>query len=372
LARLGAASAPTLSPEGARVAFVTRLSGVPQVWVAPASSGYPRQVTAFDDPVTGVLWSPDGAWLAVGVAPGGGNNGQIYLVRPDGTGARRITPGGKDNNALNTWSRDGRTLFLASNRESPGEMRVYAYDVARGTTTPVAGTGGVGGATDGTRDGTRLTILRLKSRGNSDMWLRDTRTGREVLLTPHADRSQFGGGLFSDARTVWLRSNRDSDLLGLARVRLGPDGSPGPLELVARRDDAELDEVALSDDGTVGRSSGTWRGGASWSCSTRRAAPHAGRAGADRDRRRRDLLARWPPPGVDRVRRGSHVRCLRAGPRVRRDHARDLQSDAGGGRRRVCAPGAGALPRPRRDRALGLALPAAAPGRAGRPRRGPT
>jgi dipeptidyl aminopeptidase/acylaminoacyl peptidase len=209
-------------------------------------------VSAFDDPVTGVLWSPDGAWLAVGVAPGGGNNGQLYLMRPDGSELRRITPGGKDNNALNTWSRDGRTLFLGSNRERAEEMHVYAYDVARGTTTPVAGTGGVGGAVDATGDGALVTVFRLKSRGNSDMWLRDTRTGREVLLTPHADRSQFGGGLFSDARTVWLRSNRDSDLLGLARVRLGPDGSPGPLELVARRDDAELDEVALSDDGTVG------------------------------------------------------------------------------------------------------------------------
>src|SRR4051812_39791966 len=65
LARVGAANAPSLSPDGRRVAFITRLSGTPQVWVATTTSGYPRQVTAFDDPVTGVLWSPDGAWLAV-------------------------------------------------------------------------------------------------------------------------------------------------------------------------------------------------------------------------------------------------------------------------------------------------------------------
>jgi dipeptidyl aminopeptidase/acylaminoacyl peptidase len=252
LARVGAAFAPSLSPDGARVAFVTRLSGTPQVWVAPASSGYPRQVTAFDDPVTGVLWSPDGAWLAVGVAPGGGNNEQVYLVRPDGTGLRRITPGGKDNNQFNTWSRDGRTLFLASNRDRPEEMQVYAYDLTRGTTTRVTGTGGVGGAVDVTGDGARLTVFRLKSRGDSDVWLRDTRSGREVRLTPHADRSEFDGGLFSDARTVWLASNRDTDLRALARVRLGPDGAPGPLEVVAGRADADLDEVAVAEDGSVG------------------------------------------------------------------------------------------------------------------------
>jgi Tol biopolymer transport system component len=45
LARVGAASsAPSLCADGARVAFSTRLSGTPQVWVAPTASGYPRQV----------------------------------------------------------------------------------------------------------------------------------------------------------------------------------------------------------------------------------------------------------------------------------------------------------------------------------------
>ena len=249
LASVGAAFAPTLSPDGERVAFITRLSGVPQVWVVPAAGGYPRQVTAFDDPVAGVLWSPDGAWLAVGVAPGGGLNEQLYLMRPDGTGARRITPGGKEGNQLNTWSPDGRTLLFTSNRERPEEMQVYAYDVARGTTTPVAGTGGVGGATDVTADGGRVAIFRLRSRGDSDIWLRDLRTGRESRLTSHQDRSEFDGGLFSDPRTVWVTSNRDTDLAALARVRLGADGAPGPLEVVVRRDDAELEDVAMANDG---------------------------------------------------------------------------------------------------------------------------
>ncbi len=252
LARVGAASGPTLAPDGRRVAFITRLSGTPQVWVAPTTSGYPRQVTAFDDPVTSVLWSPDGAWLAVGVAPGGGLQEQIYLLRPDGTDLRRITPGGKNNNQLNAWGRDGRTLFLGSNRESPDEMRVYAYDLATGATTSVSGTGGVGGATDVTHDGTRVIVYRLKSRGDDDLWLRDLRTGREQRLTPHTDRSQFDGGLFSDARTVWLTSNRDTDRFALARVRLSADGAPGPLEPVARRDDAELEGLSLTDDGRAG------------------------------------------------------------------------------------------------------------------------
>ena len=251
LARVGAASSPTLAPDGERVAFITRLSGTPQLWVMPAAGGYPRQVTAFDDPVTAAAWSPDGAQLAVAVAPGGGLNVQLYLMRPDGSGLRRITAGGRETNALNLWTRDGRAVLFTSNRESPGEMRVYRYDVASGATAPVAGTGGIGSASDVSADGALVTVFRLRSRGDSDVWLRDVRAGREYRLTPHADRSEFGGGLFSDPRTVWLASNRDTDRRALARVRLGPDGAPGALEVVARRDDAELEEIAVSDDGSA-------------------------------------------------------------------------------------------------------------------------
>src|SRR2546422_277261 len=81
MARVGAAWSPSFSPDGRRIAFVTRLSGVPQAWVVGSDGGWPDQVTAFDDPVGGLSWSPDGAWLALSVSPGGGLNTQIYLVR---------------------------------------------------------------------------------------------------------------------------------------------------------------------------------------------------------------------------------------------------------------------------------------------------
>ena len=252
MARVGAASVPTLSPSGDSVAFITRITGTPQVWVVPATGGYPRQVTAFDDPVTDVAWSPDGAHLAVAVAPGGGLNVQLYLVRPDGAGSiRRITAGGKDNNQVNRWSRDGRALFLTSNRESPEEMRVYRYDLATGVMAPITGTGGVGGVIDVDANATLVTIYRMKSRGDSDLWLRDMRSGREYRLTPHTAASEFDWARFSDARTVWLTSNRDTDRIALARARLGEDGTPGALEVVVRRDDAELEELVMADDGST-------------------------------------------------------------------------------------------------------------------------
>ena len=51
MARVGSASSPSFSPDGKRVAFVSNLNGIPQIWAMPASGGFPTLVTAFDDPV---------------------------------------------------------------------------------------------------------------------------------------------------------------------------------------------------------------------------------------------------------------------------------------------------------------------------------
>src|SRR5687767_11706442 len=48
MARIGTCFSPTLSPDGKIVAFISNLSGNPQIWSVPAAGGWPTQVTAFD------------------------------------------------------------------------------------------------------------------------------------------------------------------------------------------------------------------------------------------------------------------------------------------------------------------------------------
>src|SRR5262245_8237088 len=115
MAKIGSCYSPSFSPDGSCIAFVSNLSGVPQVWTVPTAGGWPEMVTALEDQVYEVVWSPDGEWLAFSLAPGGGMNRQIYLVRPDGTGLCRMTDGGKDNNWPGRWTYDGTALAFSSN-----------------------------------------------------------------------------------------------------------------------------------------------------------------------------------------------------------------------------------------------------------------
>ncbi len=252
MARIGGCWSPSFSPDGSRLAFVSDLSGVPQVWTVDADGGWPRLVTALDDPVGGVTWSPDGEQLAFSLAPGGGMNAQVYLVSEDGGGLRRLTDGGKESNSLGGWSHDGRSLSLSSNRRDPRAIDAYLWDRESGELRLVAENPGIGFLAGLSRDRRRAVLYRMQSRSDNNLVLRDLATGEEVLLTPHEPPGSFGGGRFSpDGNTVYLASNKDRDLIAFARVRLDGDGRPGPIEILAERRDAELQSLVLSDDGAT-------------------------------------------------------------------------------------------------------------------------
>src|SRR5262250_152359 len=219
MARIGQCGSPTFSPDGKTLAFVCDMSGMPQVWTAPTYGGWPNLVTALDDPVSSVEWSPSSDWLAIAVAPGGGMNGQIYLVRSDGTDLKRYTPGGKDNNWLAPWTHDGSALMLSSNVRDGAAMDCYLLAVPEGRMEMVAQNPGIGTLEDISRDNHLALLSRMKSRGSNDVYLIDLNTKKEINLTPHDGPGQFAGRFSHDGKTVYLASNKDRDLEAFAKEK---------------------------------------------------------------------------------------------------------------------------------------------------------
>ena len=167
MARIGFANSPSFSPDGKRVAFISNMSGLPQIWIVSSEGGWPDQVTALDDPVTSIDWSPDGSWIAFQLAPGGGLNSQIYVVRPDGTGMRQLTEGGKINNWLARWTPDGKGIAFSSNRRDGAAMDSYLIDPASGEVRLVAKSPGIGFVIDISRDGRFGLVERVASRATT-------------------------------------------------------------------------------------------------------------------------------------------------------------------------------------------------------------
>jgi Tol biopolymer transport system component/serine/threonine protein kinase len=80
-----------ISPDGATLTFVaTQEKQRERVYVLRLAGGVPQLLTK--SPASLPQWSPDGKWIAF--APDRGYGGGVFIVRPDGTGERRLTQTG--------------------------------------------------------------------------------------------------------------------------------------------------------------------------------------------------------------------------------------------------------------------------------------
>lgn len=143
-----------LSPDGRTLAFVsTREGGYANIWTLDVATGSSsaRNITRHSSGNLRPAWSPDGKWIAFssdrgpdpGVNPGRWEHLQslgVFLVRPDGTGLRRVTRQGGVAGSP-SWSEDGRSILyyetdeVGANLAKTGNARteIAAVDVATGS-----------------------------------------------------------------------------------------------------------------------------------------------------------------------------------------------------------------------------------------------
>jgi dipeptidyl aminopeptidase/acylaminoacyl peptidase len=252
MAKIGSCVSPSFSPDGSRVAFISDLNGLPQVWTVPTKGGWPELVTTLEDQVFRALWSPSGEWISFSLAPGGGMNRQIYVIRPDGTDLRLLTDGGKENNWLGRWTHDGQKLCIASNRRSAAAMDAYLVDLHDGELQLISENQGIGFFTDISRDGKWAILYRLVNRSDDNLFLVQIQTGEEVLLTPHEGPGSFHHGRFSpDGKTIYLASNKDREMIAFCQIELDEKNRPGPEKVILAREAADLQEFEMTEDGDV-------------------------------------------------------------------------------------------------------------------------
>lgn len=244
MAKIGWATDASHSPDGTQIAFLSSESGLPQVWIHDLATQKNRQVTFLDDPVSNVEWSPVDDTLAISVAPGGGLNSQIYLTNSDGDTPKMITQGGDINNWLGMWSADGKQLAFGSNARGTS-VDAYLYSLQDQQSHLIAENPGIGVVADLSPNGGRAVIWRMRSRGNTDLYLLDIETKKEHLLTPHQGVALSDSALFLDDDTLFVTTNVDRERVALGQIEINADGSPGPIQIRAEREDAELGEITM-------------------------------------------------------------------------------------------------------------------------------
>ena len=219
------AYSPTVSPDGAEVAFLIGISGTAQLWKTNLNGDWPTQLTFLAEPIeppewanNTALWSPDGVHIAFGVNPGGSQKNQIYVIPATGGAPERLSPQVDASYRLGPWSPDGSLLSWTSNERDDRYYDIYIWNLKNKTARRLYETGRNIDILDWSSDGKCLLVKQLNSDIVHDLLVVDVKTGKDRLITPHEGNARYDGSFGSSCDTVYALSDAGSEFVGLARI----------------------------------------------------------------------------------------------------------------------------------------------------------
>jgi dipeptidyl aminopeptidase/acylaminoacyl peptidase len=248
------AYAPSFAPDGAALAFISNITGVPQVWRVPSEGGWPDQLTFFGERVSSVAYAPVGDTLLFGMDVGGSERTQLFLLADGGARLVALTEQFPQaihylDGASGGWSPDGRRIAFASNRRSAADFDIYVQEVgpsAQGQPELIYEARGTNRALAWGPDGSWLVVQAYHAPANQDLYRLDLGSGALTLLTPHQGDARFAKAqLAPDGRALYCVTDAGSDLLYPARLDL----ETLELRRIEAVDAWDVDELALSPDG---------------------------------------------------------------------------------------------------------------------------
>ncbi len=248
---LGGAERPQWSPDGSQIAFVSSLSGGPELWSADLANGLLTRLTVGMGSVGHLAtflpqWSPDGSMIAYVSAKSGVD--EIWLWHADGAADTQLTRLGARIEAF-SWSPDSQAIAVTSN--CYGVFDIYRVEVSTGETARLTNDRHYEVYPSFTPDGAHILYVRLnESWTDHDVIRMDTAGGNASVILKdtnffdyHYGRT-FGTPLVSpDGTTFLFRSQRS----GWINIWAAPTAGGKPWQVAAA--DADQSDAAWSSDG---------------------------------------------------------------------------------------------------------------------------
>ena len=233
-----------ISADGRTIAYLSNVTGVPQIWTVDARGGFPDQLTYGH----GVDWlesSPDGRHLLYGADNEGDERVAINLLSLDGTRERVIVEKSPAFRVFGAFSSDGDRFAYSTTERNGTDFDIHVADVATGRTREVY-QGRFGFYVDAWQPGGDLLVVReVRGETGNDLHLLNARTGELTTIFRPERVAQYGNiEWLPDGSGFFLSTDQNGNFseihfYDVAERRLRPVVAPGQ----------DIGQIALSHDG---------------------------------------------------------------------------------------------------------------------------
>jgi dipeptidyl aminopeptidase/acylaminoacyl peptidase len=203
----------------------TRFGSTSQLHMVSQPMGARKQITFFDEPVSGASYEPTkGEYLIYSKDIGGNEFSQLFKLDLKTLQSTLLTDGGKSQNGGVTWREDGKGFYYSSTKRNGGDRDIYYMDPNNPSSNKLIleVKGGGWGIHDITKDNKQLLVGEVISANESHLWSLDLETGKLSEITDRKSKSivQTNADYSNTADEIWYVTDRDNEFERLATLNL--------------------------------------------------------------------------------------------------------------------------------------------------------
>lgn len=227
LALIRTVSECQLSPDGQAVAFVTDITGAPELWTVPAAGGWPTQLTDLNENVSDVRWSPDGTWLVFASDYGGNERRDLFRVAAAGGATEKLT----DTPLSESEPRpapDGKRLAFTADPDKDFDFQLHVMDLETKVVRRLTREKEKVQVLRWSPDGRTIAINRSGDDQKGDLLLVEATTGATVSVPPPVKDGILWPAAFApDGKALLLRARNEKGFVQMAVLGLALPSEPG-------------------------------------------------------------------------------------------------------------------------------------------------
>ena len=219
-------SGGSFSPDESKILLSTNETGIYNLYEVPVGGGEKKQLTnSTVESYFAISYFPEDNRMLFTADEGGNENFHLFLQSPDGV-QKDITPDDSVRNAFFGWSKDKKSMFIASNKRDARFMDVYERSIA--SLESEMGFGEMAYQNNEGLDASAISpnkklfaLTKSITSADSKMYLFNRETGETKDISEHEGDVQYNPQFFSsDNKELFYTTDEGAEFVYLVKLNL--------------------------------------------------------------------------------------------------------------------------------------------------------